>query len=67
MDAGRDAALGQPDGRAGGGHARGERALQVRVKTVEKHRSNLMSKLNVHDLAGLIRMAIKHRLVFLGE
>jgi DNA-binding NarL/FixJ family response regulator len=41
--------------------------LKLSVKTVEKHRSNLMSKLNVHDLAGLIRAAIKHRLVFLGE
>jgi DNA-binding NarL/FixJ family response regulator len=41
--------------------------LKLSVKTVEKHRSNLMSKLNVHDLAGLIRVAIKHRLVFLGE
>jgi DNA-binding NarL/FixJ family response regulator len=41
--------------------------LKLSVKTVEKHRSNLMSKLNVHDLAGLMRAAIKHRLVFLGE
>ncbi len=38
-----------------------------RQKTVEKHRSNLMSKLHVHGLAGLIRTAIKHRLVFLDE
>jgi DNA-binding NarL/FixJ family response regulator len=41
--------------------------LKVSVKTVEKHRANLMSKLNVHDLAGLIRVAIKHGLVFLDE
>ena len=41
--------------------------LQISVKTVEKHRSNLMSKLHVHDLAGLICTAIKHRLVFLDE
>jgi DNA-binding NarL/FixJ family response regulator len=41
--------------------------LQVSVKTVEKHRANLMSKLDVHDLAGLIRVAIKHGLVFLDE
>jgi DNA-binding NarL/FixJ family response regulator len=41
--------------------------LQVSVKTVEKHRANLMSKLNVHDLAGLIRVAIKHGLVFPDE
>ena len=41
--------------------------LKVSVKTVEKHRANLMSKLNVHDLAGLIREAIKHGLIFLDE
>jgi len=41
--------------------------LKVSVKTVEKHRANLMSKLNVHDLAGLIRMAIQHGLVLLDE
>jgi DNA-binding NarL/FixJ family response regulator len=37
--------------------------LTVSVKTVEKHRANLMSKLNVYDLAGLIRVAIKHGLI----
>jgi DNA-binding NarL/FixJ family response regulator len=41
--------------------------LKVSVKTVEKHRANLMSKLNVHDLAGLIRVAIQHGLVLLDE
>jgi len=41
--------------------------LKVSAKTVEKHRANLMSKLRVHDLAGLIRAAIKHGLIFLGE
>ncbi|MGA9351021.1 MAG: response regulator transcription factor [Anaerolineae bacterium] len=41
--------------------------MNVTVKTVEKHRANLMSKLNVHDVAGLVRMAIKHGLVFLDE
>jgi DNA-binding NarL/FixJ family response regulator len=40
-------------------------ALKVSVKTVEKHRANLMSKLNVHDLAGLVRVALKHGLTFL--
>jgi DNA-binding NarL/FixJ family response regulator len=38
--------------------------LQISVKTVEKHRANLMSALNVHDLAGLVRIAIDHGLVF---
>ena len=41
--------------------------LKVSVKTVEKHRANLMSKLNVHDLAGLMRVAIKHGLIFPDE
>jgi DNA-binding NarL/FixJ family response regulator len=39
-------------------------ALTISVKTVEKHRSNLMSKLSVHDLPTLIRVAIKHGLIF---
>jgi len=38
--------------------------MNVSVKTVEKHRAHLMSKLKVHDVAGLIRLAIKHGLVF---
>jgi DNA-binding NarL/FixJ family response regulator len=41
--------------------------LTISVKTVEKHRANLMSKLNVHDIAGLMRVAIKHGLIFLDE
>jgi DNA-binding NarL/FixJ family response regulator len=41
--------------------------LKVSVKTVEKHRANLMSKLNVHDMAGLMRVAIKHGLILLDE
>ena len=39
------------------------KALVVSVKTVEKHRASLMSKLNIHDLAGLVRFAIRHSLV----
>jgi DNA-binding NarL/FixJ family response regulator len=39
--------------------------LNVSTKTVEKHRASLMSKLNVHDLVGLLRIAIKHGLIFL--
>lgn len=39
--------------------------LTISVKTVEKHRANLMSKLNVHDLPTLIRKAIKYKLIFL--
>ena len=39
--------------------------LQISEKTVEKHRSSLMFKLNVHDVASLVRIAIQHKLIFL--
>lgn len=42
-------------------------SLQVSLKTVEKHRSSLMAKLGVHNAAELIRVAVRHRLVFLEE
>lgn len=32
--------------------------LGISIKTVEKHRENLMSKLDIHDTAGLTRYAI---------
>jgi len=32
--------------------------LGISIKTVEKHRQNLMDKLNIHDLATLTRYAI---------
>jgi NarL family two-component system response regulator LiaR len=38
--------------------------LTISVKTVEKHRANLMSKLDVHDLPTLIRKAIEYKLIF---
>jgi DNA-binding NarL/FixJ family response regulator len=41
--------------------------IHVSVKTVEKHRANLMAKLEVRDVAGLTRLAIKHRLVFIDD
>lgn len=41
--------------------------LHVSVKTIEKQRASLMSKLGVHDLASLIRTALKHNLVSLDE
>jgi DNA-binding NarL/FixJ family response regulator len=43
------------------------RMLKVSRKTVEKHRTHLMSKLEVHNLPELIRAAIKRGLVFLDE
>ncbi len=39
--------------------------LTISPRTVEKHRASLMEKLAVHDLAGLIYMAIRHDLVIL--
>jgi DNA-binding NarL/FixJ family response regulator len=46
-------------------HTSGEIAelLFISEKTVEKHRSRLMEKLNVRNLAGLVRLAVKYRLV----
>jgi len=32
--------------------------LRISIKTVEKHRQSLMSKLDIHDVAGLTRYAI---------
>ena len=39
------------------------RALHVSVKTVERHRTNLMTKLDAHTLVGLIRVAVKQGLI----
>ena len=39
--------------------------LSISAKTVEKHRANLMSKLEVNDLASLIREGIKLGLILL--
>jgi two-component system, NarL family, response regulator LiaR len=47
------------------GHTNREIAthLHLSEKTVEKHRTQLMAKLNVHETAGLVRFAVKHGLV----
>src|SRR6185503_7366366 len=37
--------------------------LFIAEKTVEKHRTKLMEKLNVRNLAGLVRLAVKYHLV----
>jgi DNA-binding NarL/FixJ family response regulator len=39
------------------------RRLELSVKTVESHRSELMERLDIHDVAGLVRFAIRHGLV----
>ena len=41
--------------------------LTVSIKTVERHRANLMTKLDVHDVTGLTRIALEHGLVFIDE
>jgi len=38
-------------------------SLALSVKTVEWHRNNLMSKLNVHNAAELVRVALQRGLV----
>ena len=47
------------------GHTNQEMAtiLGVRVKTVESHRALLMSRLDIHDVAGLVRYAVRLGLV----
>jgi len=37
--------------------------LSLSVKTVEMHRSQLMAALDIHDIAGLVRYAIRMRLI----
>ncbi len=36
--------------------------LQLSIKTVETHRQNIMEKLNIHSLAGLVKYAIREGL-----
>jgi DNA-binding NarL/FixJ family response regulator len=43
------------------------RALSISAKTVETHRAQLMDRLNIHDIASLVRYAIKVGLVSLEE
>ena len=37
--------------------------LGVSIKTVEAHRANLMDRLEIHDVPGLVRLAIRAHLV----
>ena len=37
--------------------------LEISAKTVEAHRLQLMERLNIHDIAGLVRYAIRNGLV----
>src|SRR5437764_5531109 len=37
--------------------------LTISIKTVEKHRQQVMNKLNIHDVAGLTRYAISKGMI----
>jgi len=39
------------------------RALEVSTKTVETQRAQFMARLNIHDVAGLVRYAVRAELV----
>lgn len=41
--------------------------LGVSIKTVESHRAQLMERLQIHDLAGLVRYAVRHGIVHLDS
>jgi DNA-binding NarL/FixJ family response regulator len=41
--------------------------LNISVKTVETHRMQLMERLDIHDIAGLVRFAIRVGLISLEE
>jgi DNA-binding NarL/FixJ family response regulator len=43
------------------------RALGISIKTVETHRAHLMERLDIHDVAGLVRYAIRDGLTTLEE
>ena len=47
---------------AGQTNAQMAAVLSISVKTVEWHRANLMSKLDVHSVADLVRYALEHEL-----
>lgn len=41
--------------------------LYISPRTVDTHRTNIMQKLNIHDLANLVRYAIEHGIAASGE
>ncbi len=43
------------------------RKLEISVKTAETHRTQLMDRLDIHDIAGLVRYAIRKGLVRTDE
>jgi DNA-binding NarL/FixJ family response regulator len=51
------------------GHTNAEIAesLEVSIKTIERHRTSLMAKLDVRNVVELIRVALKYRLIVFDE
>ena len=51
------------------GHSMKQIALElgISVKTVETHRSALMTRIGIRDIAGLVRYALKHGLIDLHD
>lgn len=47
----------------GNGNKQIAAALCLSIKTVEKHRQQLMNKLHIHEIAGLTRYAIAHGII----
>jgi DNA-binding NarL/FixJ family response regulator len=43
------------------------RMMSISVKTVETHRTQLMERLDIHDIAGLVRYAVREGLVILEK
>ena len=41
--------------------------LNISPKTVETHRAQLMARLQIHNIAGLVRYAIRHGLIQLED
>lgn len=39
------------------------RRLGIRYKTAEAHRTNIMARLDIHSVAGLVRFAVRHGMV----
>jgi DNA-binding CsgD family transcriptional regulator len=37
--------------------------LNLSVKTIETHRTNVMQKLDIHSIAGLVRYAVRNCIV----
>jgi len=39
------------------------RRLKLSVKTIETHRAEAMKRLDIHEIAGLVRYAVRVRLI----